>query len=348
MEHATYSKWKKLSVYVIIAIGIYIGIRCLTGAVFPFFASILLVKIFYPVAEFLQKKLRISRGISVFVLFVLFVVLVGVLLWLVIQKLFGQLRMVFDDIAVYETYMDNFLQTCCGHLEKYFGLKAEVTHPYILGHVYSIMDNLKNSIEDGIMSYSLYYAKGIVKIIGVAVVVMALTVLLAKDYEKIQNQVRRNPFYKNITRLKEKVFRATFIYLRAQSLLLMIITIVCVFAFFLLKIDNALLYGVGIGVLDAVPFLGTGSVLIPWAVVKLLQGEALAAAILGTLYLVCSCIREFLEPRLIGDKLGVLPVYIIGTVYIGLVFYGFWGVVLGPLHALLTIELGRQWIEEHE
>lgn len=347
MGQAAYSKWKKLSVYVVIGIGIYIGIRCLAGAVFPFFAAILLVKLFYPVADFLQRKMKISCGISVFVLFILFVVLAGVLLWLVLQKLFGQLGVVFDSFSVYETYMDGFLKTCCGQLEKYFGLKAEVTEPYILGRFYAIVENLKSSIEEGIMSYSLYYAKEFVKIIGVTVVVMALTVLLAKDYKKLQKQVQKTAFYSNIIRLKEKVFHASFVYLRAQFFLLLLISVVCVVAFFLLKINNALLYGVGIGVLDAVPFLGTGSILIPWAVVKLLQGDVLTAAILGTLYMVCSLIREFLEPRLIGDKLGVLPVYIIGTVYVGLVFYGFWGVVLGPLHALLTVELGRQWLEEH-
>lgn len=197
------------------------------------------------------------------------------------------------------------------------------------------------------MVYSYSYAKGLVKLVAVVVVIMAITVLLAKDYDKIREQLVKNPFYSNIRRLKEKVFYATFVYIRAQLIIIVIIAAACSLVFFLMGIDHAFLLGTGIGVLDALPFIGTGSVLVPWVIIKLFQGEILWAAVLGSLYLVCSFIREFLEPKLIGTRLGILPVYIVCAVYAGLVLYGVLGVVLGPLQVLLTMEIGRQWIEEH-
>ena len=151
----------------------------------------------------------------------------------------------------------------------------------------------------------------------------------------------------NVQQLKEKVFHAAFIYIRAQVILIGLISGACVLAFVLLKCRQAFLIGVGIGVLDALPFFGTGAVLVPWALIQLFRGKVVYAAVLGTLYLLCSILREYLEPKLIGSGIGVLPVYIIATVYLGIVFYGLAGVLLGPLHALLTLELGRQWIEEH-
>lgn len=347
MSGQEYGKWKQLLVYSVVAIGIYIGIRCLFTAVFPFFVAVLLMKLFYPAAVFIKEKTKIGKGISVFVLFVVFIGVVGIGLWFVLQKIFAQIGDVFQNLEVYERYMDSFLEECCCRLEEFTGLRAEYVKPYLLGNFYNLMETIRINISEGIMAYSYSYAKSLVKIVGVIVVIMAVTVLLAKDYDKLRGQLVKNPFYTNIKRIKEKVFYAAFIYLRAQLIMILVISGVCSMSFFFMGINQALLLGTGIGILDAFPFIGTGSVLIPWAVIQLFRGEFLSAALLGTLYLVCSFIREFLEPKLIGTKLGVLPVYIVSTVYLGLVLYGFAGVVLGPLQALLTLEIGRQWIEEH-
>ncbi len=347
MSGQTYGKWKQLLVYAVVAIGIYIGIRCLFWAVFPFFVALILMKLFYPMAVYLKKKIRIGKGISVFVLFIISIGIVGIALWILLRQLFEQIGEVFRNLEVYEGYVDTFLGECCCRLEEFTGLRAEYVKPYLLGNFYNLIENIRTSISEGIMTYSYSYAKGFVKIVGVVVVIMAVTVLLAKDYEQLQEQLVGSPFYSNIRRLKEKVFYAAFIYLRAQVIMIVIIGAVCCLSFFLMGIDHGLLLGLIIGVLDALPFIGTGSVLIPWAIIELFQGKVLSAALLGTLYLVCSFIREFLEPKLIGTKLGVLPVYIVSTVYLGLVLYGVAGVVLGPLQALLTLEIGKQWIEEH-
>lgn len=347
MKESTYGKWKQLLVYTVVAIGIYIGIRCLLKAVFPFFVAVILMKLFYPAASFIKKKLKIGKGISVFVLFGIFAGVAGITAWLLLQKLFTEAGAVFQNLEAYEGYINTFLDECCCCIENYTGLHSEVIKPYLLGNFYHLAENVQTNVSSGIMTYSYSYAKSFVKIIGAIVVVMAVTVLLAKDYEKLHDQLVCNPFYPNIKRLKEKVFYAAFVYLRAQIILIAVISSVCCLTFFFLGIGNSFLIGIGIGILDALPFIGTGSVLVPWAIIDVFRGKIVRAAILGTLYLVCSCIREFLEPKLIGTRLGVLPVYIVSTVYLGLVLYGVAGVILGPLQALLTIEIGRQWIEEH-
>lgn len=348
MKEKTYGKWKQLGVYSVIAVGIYIGIRCLLGAVFPFLAAIVLMKIFYPWALWLQKHFKIGKGIGVFLILIISMGIVGIGAWFVLRRLFEQLGEVFHNLPVYETYVDSFLEGCCCKVEQYFGLRAEYVRPYLLGQFYEIAERLGKSISGGLLSYSYQYAKGFIKVIGVVVVVIAVTVLLAKDYDEVRAQLFRSPFWNNIRQLKEKVFRAAFIYFRAQALLLLMISAVCVGALLLLGNRHALLIGCGIGLLDALPFFGTGSVLVPWAMIQLMRGRMFFAAVLGTVYLLCSVIREFMEPKLIGNKLGVLPVYIICTVYIGIVLYGVGGVVLGPVHALVTAELGRQWISEHQ
>lgn len=347
MRAQEYGKWKKLLVYTVVALGIYVGIRCLFWAVFPFFVSFLCMKVCYPPAAFLQKKIRIGKGISVCVLFLILAASVGCLLWLGANRVTGQLWEIWQNVDKYQWYGKQLLEDCCCRLEGMIGIDAGSVRSYVTDHMSQVAIVVKERAGTVVMEYSYSYAKGFVKVIGILVVIVAVTVFLVKDYDKLKEQLRANPFYENIVRIKERVFYAVFVYVRAQLVIIMVISAICCVALYFMGMNRALTLGVVIGVLDALPFIGTGTVLIPWMMIQLLRGEILSAALLGSLYLVCSFTRELLEPKLIGTKLGVLPVYVVASVYVGIVLYGVGGVLLGPLHALLTLEIGKQWMEEH-
>ena len=100
--------------------------------------------------------------------------------------------------------------------------------------------------------------------------------------------------------------------------------------------------GIGIGFLDALPVFGTGTVFVPWILVLALQKRFASAAVLAVTYGICMLTREILEPRLIGNRLGILPIVILMSVYVGVKLYGFEGILLGPLSVLLIRELWEQ------
>ena len=108
-------------------------------------------------------------------------------------------------------------------------------------------------------------------------------------------------------------------------------------------VSNPVLAGIGVGFLDALPVFGTGTVFLPWALVLLfIQKNYSAALILAVTYGICVLTRELLEPKLIGGRLGILPIVILASVYAGVKLYGFGGILLGPLSVLLIQELWRQ------
>ncbi len=88
--------------------------------------------------------------------------------------------------------------------------------------------------------------------------------------------------------------------------------------------------------MDMLPFIGTGLVLMPLAFWQILNGYYAKAVICVILYVVCALTREFLEPKLIGEKMGIFPVAILFSVYAGVKLFGVFGIVKGPL-ALITI-----------
>ena len=120
-------------------------------------------------------------------------------------------------------------------------------------------------------------------------------------------------------------------YLRA-CLLLGLLTFTQTFiGLALLRVPYAFVLAFFIAVVDFLPLLGTGVILIPWAAVSLLLGEIKLGIGLLVLYAVTSVVRQILEPKLIGEGLGLHPLLSLAAMYTGLKLFGVWGMILAPL-----------------
>lgn len=131
-------------------------------------------------------------------------------------------------------------------------------------------------------------------------------------------------------------------WLTAQGKLIAITYGIVAVGLLLLGIPNAFAWAILAALVDAVPLLGTGTVLVPWALIKLLQGSALTAAGMIVIYLVAMITRTALEPRLYGRHLGLDPLVMLVYLYFGYRLWGFWGIVISPLLAAATKALTEQ------
>ena len=125
-------------------------------------------------------------------------------------------------------------------------------------------------------------------------------------------------------------------WLVAQGKLMAITYGIVALGLLLLGIPYAFAWAILVAAVDAIPLLGTGTVLIPWALTKLLQGEVLIAAGMTLLYLLAMITRTVLEPRLFGRHLGLDPLVMLIFLYFGYRLWGFLGIVISPLLAATT------------
>ena len=98
-----------------------------------------------------------------------------------------------------------------------------------------------------------------------------------------------------------------------------------------------------IGLLDALPIFGTGTVLIPWGIFLMLQQKWYQGVMLLGLYLVCYFMREFVEAKLMGKKMGLTPLETLMSMYVGLQLFGFLGFILGPVGLMLIEDLVEEY-----
>lgn len=131
-------------------------------------------------------------------------------------------------------------------------------------------------------------------------------------------------------------------WLRAQGVLMLVIFSIVSIGLLLLRIPYAPFFGLLIALLDAVPMLGTGLVLVPWALVCfLMQQSVRAVGLLGIV--VCATVaRSTLEPKLLGKHLGLDPLITLIALYVGYKVWGFWGLLAAPV---LTAAVRSAWPE---
>ena len=122
-------------------------------------------------------------------------------------------------------------------------------------------------------------------------------------------------------------------WLKAQAKLAAVTYGIVAAGFLLLRIPYGLLWAVLVALVDAVPLLGTGTVLLPWALVDFLQGQSLRAVGLLGIYGVAFLVRTVLEPRLVGKQLGLDPLLTLLALYLGYRFWGLLGMILAPVLA---------------
>ena len=109
--------------------------------------------------------------------------------------------------------------------------------------------------------------------------------------------------------------------------------------FLLLRIRHAPLWAFGAALVDAVPILGTGAVLVPWSLIAFLQADTGRAFGLLALYAAATVIRTTLEPKLIGRQLGLDPLLTLAALYGGYRLWGIVGMLLAPILAVAAAKL---------
>lgn len=325
-----------------IALAVYLGMKYIVPLVIPFFIAWGVAVLIHPYVRKLNKLTHINQGVIAGLVLLVLGGSLGTLLWIVVARLLQQLGKLLGNIDFYQYQLNCFIRDCCNALELRFGIDAYAVESLVLENVEVLVEEMHVTIVPRVMNYSFLGVKYIVGGFALTAVTIISIILLSKDYERIREDCRRLLGYTRIVRIGRNILNVGVMYLKAQLTIMLLTSVIAAGTFALLGNSYALLIGVTIGLLDALPFIGTGSILVPWSLITLIQGDLKTAIYYMILYGVLSLMREFLEPKLIGKKLGIYPIVVLAAVYIGLRLYGALGILLGPLTFLLIYEIGRE------
>ena len=329
---------KKYLTAAAICLLVYFVMKYISPIASPFVLAFLLVGLLNPLVLMLHKKLKIRKSILAGLILFAVCILIVVLVWTFFSILITNGEKLAGQIPGYQEELYVLLDDCCNMMEQKFGVDGVQIEHFIIDQVNIFIENLEVKVLPEVMGKSVSYMKNFVRFISIIVVMVIAILLIMKDYDKYLLKIKEKEELKGIREIGKKVILYVKTFMKAQLIILCIISVVCAITLALMGMEGGIFYGILTGFMDMLPFIGTGIMLIPLAFFRLISGNYWQAFLCFCLYTVCALIREFLEPKLIGERVGVWPVGILFSVFAGIHLFGIWGIIKGPLSLVIICE----------
>lgn len=303
---------------------LFLAFRYFLPLTMPFVLAYFFAKAVSPLVHFLVVRMKWRRKVSILLVVVTVFFTLGGFTAYIISLVISQGMLLLQKMPVYHQMFGRTLEQLCCHCDQMLELSVGTSFQYVETQVDNLYHNIGSDILPRLSGYATELFKWLAAAIsGIFIFFLSTTlILLDENFPKVRGKLR--PFMR---KLKE----AGFAYIKSQVLLIFLIATLLSVGLFLIGNEYALLLGIGIAILDAFPVMGSGVVLIPWAVLDLVGGHYYEAAILLTMFCIITFLREIVEPRLIGKEIGLKPLYVLFSVYVGIQLFGIMGVILGPI-----------------
>lgn len=337
---------KIITLLLIIAV-VYFFLQYLTPLFSPILVAMLFVTIFGPFLKSLQARLHIHRQVGAVLLLLLGGGLLVIMVWVLFSWVVGSLPEWVGQLEALEGELEQLIQKGSSSIGEVLGIDGEYLESTLLARLEEGMNYLQTEGAAGMLSGSLQYLKKLALLGGFIVTFIIAAVLLARDYDRIMNNLLDREEFHVLLEVICGVIRYIATFVRAQLAIMSAISLLAGVVLSVAGIRHGALWGLLAGLLDVLPFIGTGIVMMPLAVAALFQGNYGSAVVCLVLYAACVFLREMLEPRLIGRRMGISPVAVLMAVYAGIRLFGLWGIIKGPL-GFMIIYQGWQSLQKRD
>jgi len=325
--------------------GLYVFLRWLLFPLLPFLFALAITALAEPLVSRLQRLLHVRRSFAAAVVITAILLVAGSAVALLALRLIGELgdyiarlpqlveqfpalwNTTLDHIALWYKDAPHFLRAALDTLAAYLTEQAPA---------------LVSSAGEGLIGWFSNLASKLPDVILFLITTVLALYFSSLHYPAILGFLKRQlpPVWQGKCRKLAHCCRSTLLkWLRAESFLILTTFLILLPAFLWLGFNYAFLSAVTIALVDALPVLGAGMVLIPWAAITALGGNGDRALLLVVLYAVVVLVHSLLEPRLLAGQAELPPITALLSMYLGFRFFGVSGMVLLPILLLLAKQL---------
>lgn len=313
----------------------------------PFVAGWIISMMAHPVIEYLEKKVKLPKkfgsailiaAVITGIIVVLYFAVRGIALLVIgfIQDAPDIRHEIMRQGMIFQKKIEQFLSILPPSFGKQFDQWS--------GSIGELFKKAASSAGD----YGVAHAGGVAK--GVTSGLLGLVVMLFAAYMFSLEREKLIAWYEKcipgFVKHKINVFMKNSVgvlvsYCLAQLKIMIVIIAILWIGFFIAGIGHSFIYSVLVGIVDIFPILGTGTVIIPWAIFKLITGDIKTAVILLIIYAICLVLKQVLQPKMMGDSMGISALTTIFLIYVGLKFGGLGGMLLALILGMVVINLYR-------
>ena len=333
------------------ALVVWVGLP-LASLLSPFLCALVLAWVLNPAVRWLQRKTNLSRKALSMVLVVLVFAVIGGILFGLGWVAVDQVRLLFDNR---QSLLDGRLDGLVGVVNSVGGW-LEGLGGLVPQGVLTTSEDLMNTLVRWVQG--LDFSGWLTEMAGQApsmvtnvsnfavalVVFMMGSYFITGDYPRLRFELTdRVPMVaRDFCRSVKNIFMSAFGgYVKSQLILSAGVFAILSIGFFLMGQPYGLLLAFGLSVLDFIPIIGSGTVMVPWAVVDMILGQYGEAAALMAVWGVIALFRQLAEPKILGNQTGLSPILSLVGIYVGMKAGGVLGMVVGPLLLLVCINLAK-------
>lgn len=303
----------------------------------PFVIAFIISVIANPLVKFMEKRIKIVRKHGSAIIIVVALIAVVGLLYLLGSIIVSEVIHLINDFSEIKEELTKILAEISAQLEKYNKYFPKGIRNLIgdmnqgaeefLGTLFNSI-----SIEVPSLTQASGYVKGIANGFFLAIITVLASYFFIAEQDKIVEGAKKifpesiqKGYHVIVTNFKDAVGG----YFKAQFKIMLLLTVIMFLTFWFMGVKYAFLIAFLIAFIDLLPVFGTGAILWPWTAVLFITGEYGQAIVLIILYLACQLIKQFLQPKMVGDSIGISPLSTLIFMFIGYRISGVLGMIIG-------------------
>ena len=323
---------------------------CLLGAkllkfFMPFVIGWIIAMIANPLVRFLESRVKIVRKhSSVLIVVAVLALIIGLSYFLVSRLILQAVELAKDLPVLYDALSADLQEISVRFASLFSRLPEQVQTNWqeLAGSISHAASRVVQKIASPTVEVAGNVAKGIPNaLVNVIVTILSSYFFIAEQDKIVEFWKKHLPeSVKGYGRyLKNDVKKLIGGYFLAQFRIMFVVAVILVVGFLVLGIKYAFLIGVLVAILDFLPLFGTGTVLIPWALFKLLSADYPLAAGLALLYVLTQVIRQVIQPKIVGDSMGLPPLWTLVFLYLGFKIHGISGMIIAVPLGIFVMNL---------
>ncbi len=304
----------------------------------PFLIAFIIAVMVEPLIKLIVKKTHITRKkVAVFVIIIIFAIIIGIVCW-------GAFILITESANLLQrlnVYIDFGTEKVNEYIDKIKTREIKVPEQVI-----SIMENSSDKIINTITNFIYNVLTKVTHIIALVpefaiytFITILATYFICTDRMYIIDQMEHHLpslWAKKIGIHLRNIIKSLGDYLKAEVILIIISFFIVLIGLYILKftgnnIQYPLLAALGIGVVDALPILGSGMVMIPWAIIVGINGNLSLGIYIMIVYIVATVVRQLIEPKIVSHNIGIHPIFTLIAMYTGFKLSGVLGLFIGPI-----------------
>lgn len=338
----------KFIFYALITGLIYVAFKYAMPLLMPFLFGFLIAFCLNPLANLIVKKTKTSRKVVSILLLLAFYAVVGSLITILGTRFILFLRDAFLGLPA---FYDHTIAPTLIIIQDKLELLAKELNPTLIEFIdmagQSIANNLSSlvsSVSGSAISFVTEAASRVPSFFVKFLLTIIVSFFCVVDYYTITSFITKQmpPKAKDLVfKIKTSGIDVVFKFAKAYAILLSLTFIELSIGLTLFKIPNSILLAFFISLVDILPILGTGTIIIPWGVICLILGNYPLGIGLLIMYLIITVVRQSLEPKVVGKQIGLYPLVTLVCMFIGAQLFGFVGLFGLPIAVTIVVQLNR-------